>query len=362
MRSVIGVCILLVATSLHAQWTTSSGNTTTSDRVGIGTAAPAAKLHVEDLTASTEALVSAGDEPGVPNSATLTIMRKDGSNAQLAKYGIRLDASDSNKFKILYGAGGAFANALLTFDPSNGRAGIGTTSPVARLQVEDLVNPTELIVSAGDEPGVPNPSTLTLMRKDGSDVQAAKYGLRLDAADGNKFKILYGTTSDYSSTPLLTLSPNGNLAVSGEITGVKVFNAVYQDLAEWVPASEDLAPGTVVVLNRDRTNEVTRSSSAYDSGVAGVVSAQPGVVLGVGGASKEMIATTGRVKVRVDARQAAISVGDLLVTSDVAGTAMKSQPMDINGRRFHQPGTIIGKALEPLSGGTGEILVLLSLQ
>jgi hypothetical protein len=29
---------------------------------------------------------------------------------------------------------------------------------------------------------------------------------------------------------------------------------------------------------------------------------------------------------------------------------------------IHRPGTIIGKALEPLEGGVGEILVLLSLQ
>jgi hypothetical protein len=29
---------------------------------------------------------------------------------------------------------------------------------------------------------------------------------------------------------------------------------------------------------------------------------------------------------------------------------------------MHAPGTIIGKALEPLAGGKGEILVLLSLQ
>jgi hypothetical protein len=41
---------------------------------------------------------------------------------------------------------------------------------------------------------------------------------------------------------------------------------------------------------------------------------------------------------------------------------MKSQPIEIGGRRMHAPGTIIGKALEPLAGGTGEILVLLSLQ
>ena len=69
-----------------------------------------------------------------------------------------------------------------------------------------------------------------------------------------------------------------------------------------------------------------------------------------------------RVKVRVDARKVAIRVGDLLVTSDTPGTAMRSEPMSINGRPFHQPGTIIGKALEPLQDGVGEILVLLSMQ
>jgi hypothetical protein len=41
---------------------------------------------------------------------------------------------------------------------------------------------------------------------------------------------------------------------------------------------------------------------------------------------------------------------------------MRSKPIEIQGRRFHQPGTIIGKALEPLAGGEGEILVLLSMQ
>jgi hypothetical protein len=36
--------------------------------------------------------------------------------------------------------------------------------------------------------------------------------------------------------------------------------------------------------------------------------------------------------------------------------------MIIGGRQLHAPGTLIGKALEPLPSGTGEILVLLSLQ
>jgi len=165
-----------------------------------------------------------------------------------------------------------------------------------------------------------------------------------------------------TTTPAAKLHVNGNIIASGSITGASVIGAVYQDLAEWVPASTDMAPGTVVVLNRDTKNEVMPSASAYDTTVAGVVSAAPGIILGFEGHSKEKVATTGRVKVRVDARSNSVRVGDLLVTSDTPGAAMRSEPVNINGRMFHQPGTIIGKALEPLEGGIGEILVLLSMQ
>ena len=75
-----------------------------------------------------------------------------------------------------------------------------------------------------------------------------------------------------------------------------------------------------------------------------------------------LVATTGRVLVNVDATNGPIQIGDLLVTSDREGFAMKSAPLEIGGARIHRPGTLIGKALEPLAGGTGKILVLLSLQ
>jgi hypothetical protein len=68
------------------------------------------------------------------------------------------------------------------------------------------------------------------------------------------------------------------------------------------------------------------------------------------------------VKVKVDATNGSIQVGDLLVTSDVEGVAKKSEPLNLGGVQIHRPGTLIGKALEPLAKGTGEILVLLSLQ
>lgn len=237
----------------------------------------------------------------------------------------------------------------------SGRVGIGTTTASAALHVEDLTNNVGMTLSAGDNPGVLNSPTLTLMRKDGNDAQLAKYGLRLDAGDGNKFKLLYGGAGDFGLAPLLTVDTNGTLTA-------KVIGAVYQDVAEWVPATVDMTPGTVVVLNTEKTNEVMPSALEYDGRVAGVISAQPGLLLGVEGESKEMVATTGRVKVKVDATRTPIQIGDLLVSSSKPGTAMKSVPIDVGGVAIHRPGTIIGKALEPLASGEGKILVLLSLQ
>lgn len=152
------------------------------------------------------------------------------------------------------------------------------------------------------------------------------------------------------------LTVNGALDVKGNIA------AKYQDVAEWVPALGDPQPGTVVVLAEDRINHVVASSSPYDTRVAGVISAQPGVILGEAADDRVMVATTGRVKVMVDADAAPIKVGDLLVTSDKPGVAMKSIPLELGGAQLHRPGTLVGKALEPLAKGTGEILVLLSLQ
>jgi hypothetical protein len=166
--------------------------------------------------------------------------------------------------------------------------------------------------------------------------------------------------------PGLASSPNrlevtGNAAVSGAITA-GVIHATYQDVAEWVSTPEAIAAGTVVVVGEDGDNTVAASTHAYDTSVAGVVSANPGLLLGVASASKAKIATTGRVRVRVDATKSPIRKGDLLVTSDRPGMAMKSEPLDLGGVKIHRPGTLIGKALEPLAGGEGEILVLLSLQ
>ena len=149
---------------------------------------------------------------------------------------------------------------------------------------------------------------------------------------------------------------SSDVTVSGNIA------AKYQDVAEWVEAVEEAPAGTVMTLTERGRDEVRPASHAYDTAVAGVISPQPGVILGERGPGKALVAHSGRVRVKVDATYGAIRAGDLLVTSPTPGHAMRSTPLNVGEAEFHRPGTLLGKAIEPLAEGTGEILVLLTLQ
>jgi len=169
-------------------------------------------------------------------------------------------------------------------------------------------------------------------------------------------------SSDANANTLVLRDVNADFKVHSITATGTVTGAVYSDFAEWVPAVDNPAPGTVVVLDPKDGRRVMASSRAYDTSVAGVVSEHPGIVLGPQGPDRAQIATTGRVPVFADATNGPIAIGDLLVTSDIPGTAMKSVPVSANGTVLHRPGTIIGKALQPLASGKGQIMILLSLQ
>ena len=285
--------------------------------------------------------------------------------------------------------------------PSSGSAGVGTTSPDRKLEVLDGSNPqlrlthTDAsayadfqVISTGQL--VISPSGVDVTMSKPISVAATSDAFRfyfpsddnkrwgIGTGTGGLFHIFQRGDSWANEGARLTINRDGNVGIgippterlhvngNGKITGNLVvdgnINAKYQDLAEWVPSTEQLAAGTVVVLDRTQSNQVISSTAAYDTRVAGVISSQPGITLGERGAGKVPVATTGRVHVKVDADRAAIQIGDLLVTSDIPGMAMKSEPVNLGGVHIHRPGTIVGKALEPLAKGKGEILVLLSLQ
>lgn len=252
--------------------------------------------------------------------------------------------TDSPTALLQIGAAGSTSPAQF-FDmvPVNGTSGVYLSMPasseihVANLQIGTLAIP--VIQTTG---GAAGQSPLYLNKDSDNEV----------IIGGNN--TAHGHGLQVQSTGMSNFA--GSVTVNGTIY------ANYQDVAEWVPAAQSMPPGTVVVLSDETANTVTASTRPYDTGVAGVVSPSPGLLLGIEGPAKAKIATTGRVRVRVDATQSPIRMGDLLVTSDRPGMAMKSQPLDVGGAKIHRPGTLIGKALEPLPNGEGEILVLLSLQ
>jgi hypothetical protein len=302
--------------------------------VGVGTAAPAHKLDVAG-NVNAAGLCIAGD------CKTAWSQVGGGSPSQWT-------TSGSN---IYY---------------NTGNVGIGTASPTsAKLVIGGSPGAEGLDLATSDQY-----ANLRVIRNSNSGFDKDLF-LQYGAGAGSKIHF-YSNNSESmtlsagnlgigTTSPSVKLDVVGDVNASGTITGGNIV-AKYQDVAEWVPVREQMSAGTVVVLDTEQSNQVTTSKQPYDTRVAGVVSAQPGVILGEAGENKAMIATTGRVKVKVDATRAPIKIGDLLVTSDVPGVAMKSIPLDLGGTPIHRPGTIIGKALEPLAKGVGEILVLLSLQ
>jgi hypothetical protein len=330
--------------------------------VGIASNSPAAKFEVGgDIRVTNQILPTSGaglELEYVPNAA--------GGTGAVRAY----DRSGS-AYKIL-----TLNDAIMV---GNGNLGIGSTQVPPASPIETALNVAGPVVETrGANPILSLQSTASTQE---DALWTSGAGLFIDsvghATPANNFIAFRtnNTASSYAPREVMRVTGDGNvtignasanitanLTVNGTITGTSVFNAVYQDVAEWVPAHEELAPGTVVVLDPSNSNEVMASRTAYDTAVAGVVSAQPGVILGRPGDAKSKVATLGRVRVRVDATKHPVRVGDLLVTSDTPGMAMVSEPVDLGGVKIHRPGTLIGKALEPLSDGKGEVLVLLSLQ
>jgi hypothetical protein len=149
----------------------------------------------------------------------------------------------------------------------------------------------------------------------------------------------------------------GNAAAA---KGLAVFGTVRSDtlvarsvggVAQLFHATGNLSAGDVVRVN-DTGDRVARIRKKGDPRVMGVITDNPGVLLG--GEPRTgfvVVSVTGVVDCRVEATDRPIQAGDLLVGSGLAGHACAVESPERNA--------VLGKALAPLAKGKGVIAVLL---
>jgi hypothetical protein len=252
--------------------------------------------------------------------------------------------------------------------------GIGTTTPGNRLAVQgagtnlggaDLPDVVARFKRTGD-----SASAASIDAESGHDSILyfaenghAHWDIRHDENNSDSLNIRYHGGTDQNWSVLRILS-NGT-------TRVRVLEIVGgADLAEpfSVENSEDAAaaiePGMVVVIDPANPGHLKLATEPYDRKVAGVISGANGLKPGMVMKSEDRdlasgdhpVALTGRVWCRCDGLSGAIRPGDLLTTSAKPGHAMKVTDY------ARAQGAILGKAMTSLEGGTGLVLVLVTLQ
>ncbi len=175
-----------------------------------------------------------------------------------------------------------------------------------------------------------------------------------NATQANSLAIFGGNVGINTSSPDRLFKVNGNSNVTGDAFAATRSGGGI-DVAEWIKSEQGLQAGDVVIIDRSASNRVKKSAVAYDSSVAGIVSARPHLLMGTEyqGPDAIPLALAGRVPVKVTDEGGSIRPGDWLTTSSSPGRAMKCA-LDCTGAR-------VGKALESLDQGTGTIMILVAL-
>jgi hypothetical protein len=303
--------------------------------VGIGTASPDSRLRVQQGSNSKGIHL---DLPSTGLTQPGLLVTYDGVESTAPLFALQSGSPKVERLRVV----------------GNGNVGIGTSAPDAKLRINLGVDAKAFHI---DAPIVGLTQPMFSLTYDGTEATAPLVVLQSGSPKVDRFRVTAsGNVGVGTSAPTSKLHVAGDIKVDGNIA------AKYQDVAEWVTALDSPRAGSVVVISPQALNVVQRGQHAYDPSVAGVVSPHPGITLGEKGPRKVLVAQSGRVLVMADATASPIKPGDLLVTSPIPGHAMRSEPLDVNGARFHRPGTILGKALQSLESGTGEILMLLTLQ
>jgi len=172
---------------------------------------------------------------------------------------------------------------------------------------------------------------------------------------------LQGSGTPYGETAAVFRTTAGGDVHADETVYAYDFQHGGADVAEWVAVSEPVEAGDLLELDPENPGQYRKSRGGCTSLVAGVVSTDPGIVLGslpttdysprTTYHSQALLALIGIVPVKACDEGGAIRPGDLLITASRPGFVRKGDPEEC--------AFIVGKAMEPLAEGEGLILVLL---
>jgi hypothetical protein len=303
--------------------------------VGIGTSSPTPGVRLE-VNGPTR--VTAGGSGGnfqitAPNGESgLSII---GAN----RFDLRFDGSS---VKLVAGTGtGVPSAANGIFIKTSGNVGIGSLSPVAKLEVVGQ----DALRLVGDQP------FLTLL-----DDSAGYVATRIQCVGGEMLLAPQSYLNGSDGNAHATLANSGDLSVKSlTVRGGAALAEPFEFSATQIPKGS-------VVVNSEFPGKLKLSAEPYDKRVAGIVSGARGVNPGISLHEEGLlefgqnVALSGRVYVLADASSHAITPGDFLTTSSTPGHAMKASD------QTRAQGAILGKAMSALQDGKGLVLVLVTLQ
>ncbi|MBK8001040.1 MAG: hypothetical protein IPK15_20605 [Verrucomicrobia bacterium] len=306
--------------------------------VGIGVNAPTAGYRLEVAGSTILRPGNGSVQFGSPNGELGLSMTPNAGNRADLRF-------DGTTLKLLASAGVSPPSSAsgITINAASGNVGIGgSPTPTSKLEVVAQ----DALSLVGYQP------FLTL-----HDANAGYARSRIQGVNG---EIVLEPESFVNGS-----NPNSSVVIanSGNVSVRSLTIRGGADVAEpFELTSDDIAKGSVVVIDDKHAGKLKLSTRAYDTQVAGIVSGangiNPGISLYQQGALEggQNVALSGRVYVKADASTGAIKPGDLLTTSSTPGHAMKVSD------HSRSQGAILGKAMSGLKDGQGLVLVLVTLQ
>ena len=294
------------------------GTATDADALGGVAAANYLRSNANDSTSGTLSVANDGGlSIGADSDVTITVDSGGGIIANTIQ-------DTDITFKV---NDGGSTTTVMTIDGSESRIGIGTTTPSTKLEVSGTTTSTAF---AGPLTG---------------DVTG-----NISSSGANTMGTL--VLSDKLTTQEIEPDTDATYDIGTSLKGyntvyAKATSAQYADLAEVYTSDSQYDVGTVVVFGGDA--EITQSTLANDTAVAGVISEDPAYLMN-SGSEGQPVALVGKVKCKVHGM---ISKGDLLTTSgEHPGHAKKAMSPVL--------GSIVGKAMED-STTAGESVILISV-